>query len=143
MCRIVRHGVSDEGNQTALERLADLADARGDLDELLDDGSSRAGHLLTRRALNVGDLLEPQRLSDAGCDEAGNELERLLARPARVRADSASQCTCLGARLDRRATAAHNVAVCARPAALLQQLRGKPDSAGRVWVVLPALRPRL
>jgi hypothetical protein len=37
--------------------------------------------MLTRRALKVGDLFELQRLSDARCDEAGNELERLLARP--------------------------------------------------------------
>ena len=77
--------LADEGNETALERLADLADARGDLDELselLDEGSSRAGHLLTRRAVKVGDLLELQRLSDAGCGEAGDELERLLIRPA-------------------------------------------------------------
>ena len=85
--------LADEGNQTALDRLADLADARGDLDELnelLDEGSCRAGHLLTRRAVKVGDLLELQRLSDAGCDEAGSELGRLLApRPAPTRTDSA------------------------------------------------------
>jgi len=71
--------------ETALDRLADLADARGDLDELnelLDEGSSRAGHLLTRRSVKAGDLLELQRLADAGCDEAGDELERRLARPA-------------------------------------------------------------
>jgi hypothetical protein len=63
----------------------ELAGARGDLDELnelLDEGSSRAGHLLTRRAVKAGDLLELQRLADAGCGEAGGELERLLARPA-------------------------------------------------------------
>jgi hypothetical protein len=44
--------------------------------------SSRAGHLLTRRAIHAGDLRELKRLSDAGCDEAGHELERLLADPA-------------------------------------------------------------
>jgi hypothetical protein len=32
--------------------------------------------------VKAGDLLELQRLADAGCDEAGGELERLLARPA-------------------------------------------------------------
>ncbi len=31
--------------------------------------------------MKAGDLLELQRLSDAGCGEAGDELERLLARP--------------------------------------------------------------
>ena len=66
--------LADEGNELALDRLADLADARGDpgeLNELLDEGSSRAGHLLTRRAVKAGDLRELQRLADAGCDEAG------------------------------------------------------------------------
>lgn len=45
--------LADEGNETALDRLADLADAVGDLgelSELLDEGSMRAGLLLTRRA---------------------------------------------------------------------------------------------
>src|SRR5215469_16741354 len=82
--------LADEGNESALDRLADLADARGDLgelNELLDEGSYQAGHLLTRRAVKAGDLLELQRLSDAGCDEAGSELERLLARPARANED--------------------------------------------------------
>jgi hypothetical protein len=77
--------LADEGNEMALDRLADLADARGDpgeLNELLDEGSSRAGHLLTRRAVHAGDLRELQRLADAGCDEASHELERLLAGPA-------------------------------------------------------------
>jgi hypothetical protein len=40
-----------------------------------------AGQLLTVRAATKGDLLELQRLSDAGYDEAGNELNRLLAHP--------------------------------------------------------------
>ncbi|WP_173091517.1 hypothetical protein [Actinomadura verrucosospora] len=46
--------LADEGNEQALDRLADLADARGDmeeLNELLDEGSERAGRLLTRRAV--------------------------------------------------------------------------------------------
>jgi len=42
----------------------------------------RAGFLLTRRAVATGDLRELQRISDAGCDEAGNELDRLLKAPA-------------------------------------------------------------
>ena len=72
------------GNERALDRLADLADGRGDvheLDELLDEGCARAGQLLTGRAVAAGDLLELQRLSDAGADEAGRELDRLLASP--------------------------------------------------------------
>ena len=76
--------LADEGNELALDRLADLADRRGDLEELnelLDEGCTRAGRLLTARALTTRDLLELQRLSDAGCDEAASELKRLLADP--------------------------------------------------------------
>ena len=61
--------LADEGNEKALDRLADLADARGDMDELselLDEGSEYAGELLTRRAVAAQDLRELQRLSDAG-----------------------------------------------------------------------------
>ncbi|KDN21266.1 hypothetical protein DV20_15355 [Amycolatopsis rifamycinica] len=71
----------DEGNETALDRLADLADTRGDveeLSELLDEGSGRAGELLTRRAVAAKDLLELQRIADAGHEPAAEELERLL-----------------------------------------------------------------
>ena len=53
--------MADEGNELALDRLADLADARGDLEELnelLDEGCERAGHLLSRRAVSAGDLRE-------------------------------------------------------------------------------------
>ena len=77
--------LADDGNEMAIDRLADLADQRGDLEELsdlLDEGCLRAGGLLTARAVTRGDLLELQRLSDAGCDEAGDELSRLLAAPA-------------------------------------------------------------
>ncbi|EFL06113.1 predicted protein [Streptomyces sp. AA4] len=73
--------LADEGNETALDRLADLADRRGDLAELsdlLDEGSEQAGRLLTRRAVENRDLRELQRLSDAGSSEAATELERLL-----------------------------------------------------------------
>ena len=66
------------------DRLADLADARGDLDELhelLDEGSDHAGELLTNRAVAAGDLLELQRLSGAGSDDGSGELDRLLAAP--------------------------------------------------------------
>jgi hypothetical protein len=76
--------LADEGNELALDRLAELADARGDLDELselLDEGCERAGQLLTRRAVAAGDLLELQRLSDAGADEATGELKRILSTP--------------------------------------------------------------
>jgi hypothetical protein len=73
--------LADEGNEKALDRLADLADERGDLEELsdlLDEGSEYAGELLTRRAVAAQDLRELQRLSDAGCEQAEVELDRLL-----------------------------------------------------------------
>ena len=76
--------LADDGNDLALDRLADLADQRGDLEELndlLDEGCMHAGHLLTARAVTEGDLRELQRLTDAGCDEAGEHLYRLLADP--------------------------------------------------------------
>lgn len=52
------------------------------MSELLDEGSMRAGFLLTRRAAATGDLRELQRISDAGYDDAGSELHRLLNAPA-------------------------------------------------------------
>ncbi|WP_432103604.1 hypothetical protein [Streptomyces sp. bgisy091] len=83
--REILRELADEGNETALDRLADLADTAGDvveLSELLDEGCMHAGFLLTQRAVATGDLRELQRISDAGYDEAGNELERLLKAPA-------------------------------------------------------------
>ena len=77
--------LADEGNEAALDRLADLVDEADDIEELselLDEGSMRAGLLLTRRAATSGDLRELQRIADAGYDEAGNELDRLLKEPA-------------------------------------------------------------
>jgi len=74
--------LADDGNERALDRLADLLDADGDLDalgELLDEGSDRAGLLLTRRAVAAADLLELQRIADAGYGPATRELDRLLA----------------------------------------------------------------
>jgi hypothetical protein len=68
-----------------MDRLADLADEAGDLaelGELLEEGSPRAGFLLTRPAVATGDLREPQRISDAGHEEAADALERLLKAPA-------------------------------------------------------------
>ena len=44
--------LADEGNEKAMDRLADLADERGDveaLNELLDEGNERAGERLTRQ----------------------------------------------------------------------------------------------
>ncbi|MEU1620685.1 hypothetical protein ABZ479_25710 [Streptomyces sp. NPDC005722] len=73
--------LADAGNETALDRLADLADAAGnteELSDLLDEGSTRAGLLLTRRACAAGDLRELQRIADAGYEEAERELDRLL-----------------------------------------------------------------
>ncbi|WP_328439430.1 hypothetical protein OHA71_24190 [Streptomyces sp. NBC_00444] len=75
--------LADEGNETALDLLADLADEAGalsELSELLDEGSMRAGFLLPRRAAETGDLRELQRISDAGYEEAGKQLDRLLAQ---------------------------------------------------------------
>jgi len=40
-----------------------------------------AGKLLTRRAIAAGDLMELQRIADAGYERAGGELDRLLTRP--------------------------------------------------------------
>ncbi|WP_327112825.1 hypothetical protein OG206_05650 [Streptomyces sp. NBC_01341] len=63
--------LADAGNETALDRLADLADAAGDLgelSELLDEGSMHAGFLLTQRAASTGDLHALQRIADAGYD---------------------------------------------------------------------------
>ncbi|GAA3362042.1 hypothetical protein GCM10017744_051170 [Streptomyces antimycoticus] len=68
-----------------MDRLADLAEAAddlGELSELLDEGSMHAGFLLTRRAAAAGAVRELQRIADAGYDEAGNELDRLLRAPA-------------------------------------------------------------
>jgi hypothetical protein len=76
--------LAEAGNEKALDRLADLADVRDDRDELndlLDEGCARAGQLLMRRAVAAGDLRELQRLSDAGYDEAGTQLDRFLADP--------------------------------------------------------------
>lgn len=61
-----------------------MADARGDmeeLNELLDNRSERAGRLLTRRAVAARNLRELQRLSEAGAEEAGEEIGRLLSTP--------------------------------------------------------------
>ena len=77
--------LADAGNENALDRLADLSDAAGnlgELSELLDEGSMRAGFLLTQRAASTGDVRELQRIADAGYDEAGDELNRLLEAPA-------------------------------------------------------------
>jgi len=76
--------LADEGNEKALDRLADLADERGDveeLSELLDEGAMHAGQLLTRRAVAARDLMELQRIADAGYERAAAELDRLLTRP--------------------------------------------------------------
>lgn len=82
--------LADEGNEAAQDRLADLADAEGDLEELsglLDEGSLYAGRLLTGRAVAARDLRELQRIADAGYDAARVELDRLLRAPAEDRQD--------------------------------------------------------
>ncbi|MFH8409678.1 hypothetical protein ACH4FX_33590 [Streptomyces sp. NPDC018019] len=62
--------------------MANMHIDREPLRELLDEGAMQAGFLLTRRAAMTGDLRELQRISDAGYDEAGKELDRLLKSPA-------------------------------------------------------------
>ena len=47
----------------------------------------RAGKLLTRRAVAARDLLELQRIGDAGYEQAARELERLLAPSDEASAD--------------------------------------------------------
>ena len=73
--------LADAGNETAMDRLADLADERGDLpelSELLDEGNARAGQFLTRRAVAARDLRRLQELSDAGSEDAQAALDQLL-----------------------------------------------------------------
>lgn len=82
--------LAEGGNEAAQDRLADLADAAGDLDELsglLDEGCMHAGRLLTGRAIAAHDLRELQRISDAGYEAAGVELNRLLRTPAETQPD--------------------------------------------------------
>lgn len=76
--------LADAGNEAAMDRLADLADERSDLDELsglLDEGNARAGLFLTRRAADERDLRRLQELSDAESEDAEAALNRLLGRP--------------------------------------------------------------
>jgi len=83
--RDVLRELADNGNEAALDRLADLADERADVDELhelLDEeGCERAGQHLTRRAIEGRDLLELHRLADAGSEDAEAALERFLRKP--------------------------------------------------------------
>lgn len=73
--------LADEGNEKALDRLADLADQRDDVDELselLDEGCMHAGLLLTQRAVASRNVLELQRIADAGYEPARRQLDGLL-----------------------------------------------------------------
>jgi hypothetical protein len=82
--RDVLRDLADAGNEAAMDRLADLAEERDDLDELsglLDEGNSRAGLFLTRRAVAGRDLRRLQELSDAGSEDAEAALEQFLRRP--------------------------------------------------------------
>jgi hypothetical protein len=75
--------LAEAGNELAMDRLADLAEQRGDLaelSELLDEGNTRAGLFLTRRAVAERNLRRLQELSDAGSEDAEAALERLLRR---------------------------------------------------------------
>jgi hypothetical protein len=82
--RDVLRDLADNGNEQALDRLADLADDRDDLEELqelLDEGCARAGGHLTRRAVAARDLRKLQELSDAGADDADQALKVFLSQP--------------------------------------------------------------
>jgi hypothetical protein len=82
--REVLRDLADAGNEAAMDRLADLAEERDDLDELsglLDEGNSRAGRFLARRAVASRDLRRLQELSDAGSEDAEAALEQFLRRP--------------------------------------------------------------
>lgn len=73
--------IADAGNEKALDRLADLAQARGDIDELnelLDEGCELAGEHLASRAVAARDLAELQRLADEGVETAETALDNLL-----------------------------------------------------------------
>jgi hypothetical protein len=73
--------LADAGNEKALDRLADLADARNDLAELnglLDEGCALAGEHLATRAIAARDLAELQRLADEGVETAEQALDNLL-----------------------------------------------------------------
>jgi len=73
--------LADAGNETALDGLADLAHARGDvqeLNELLDEGCGRAGAHLADRAVAERNLIELQRLADEGVEQAEDALQQLL-----------------------------------------------------------------
>jgi hypothetical protein len=73
--------LADGGNEQALDRLAELADQRDDVDELselLDEGSMHAGLLLARRAVTARNVRELQRIADAGYEPARRELDGLL-----------------------------------------------------------------
>lgn len=83
--RATLRGLADDGDERALDRLADLAEERDDvaeLDALLGEGCLRAGVHLTRRAVAARDYPELQRIADAGYDGAAEELDLLLAGPA-------------------------------------------------------------
>jgi phage tail tape-measure protein len=73
--------LADNGNESALDRLADLAEERDDiaeLEELLGEGCELAGEYLAKRAASHRDLRELQRLADEGIERAETELEHLL-----------------------------------------------------------------
>ena len=73
--------LADAGNEKALDRLADLAHERNDvneLNELLGEGCELAGAHLATRAIASRDLPELQRLADEGIQAAEQALEDLL-----------------------------------------------------------------
>jgi hypothetical protein len=77
----VLRGLADAGNEKALDRLADLAHARNDvneLNELLDEGCELAGEHLATRAVAAHDLAELQRLADEGVETAERALDDFL-----------------------------------------------------------------
>lgn len=77
----VLRDLADAGNESALDRLADLAHARDDmaeLNDLLDEGCQLAGDHLAARAIATRNLRELQRLADEGVQQAEQALQELL-----------------------------------------------------------------
>ena len=79
--RSVLRRLADDGNEEAADRLAELAAARGDLEELrrlVDDGNENAADRLAELAAERGDLEELQRLVDEGNESAESLLSELI-----------------------------------------------------------------
>jgi hypothetical protein len=79
--RSVLRRLADDGNEEAADRLAELAAARGDLDELrrlVDEGNENAADRLAEFAAKRGDLEELQLLVDEGNEKSEGLLSELI-----------------------------------------------------------------